>query len=115
VNAAVLRALVQAANALSQAATAALEDLDETRSPGGLVDIAAAVPGPKRTLYAACRRGELPGAARVGRRWLAPRASIDSWLRGKGPRLVEAPKNDGDGLEHVRLRLMAGGRRRSAR
>jgi hypothetical protein len=73
----------------------------------GLVDLAKVVPAPKRLLYAAARRGEFPGAALVGRRWIAPRASIDAWLRARGPRAVQtAPEVDE--LEPLRRQLAAG-------
>ena len=75
-----------------------------------LVDVAAAVPARKRTLYAACRRGEIAGASRVGRRWLAPRASLDAWLASRGPRLVPALE-EADELESVRQRLASGRKR----
>jgi hypothetical protein len=77
-----------------------------------LVDVCATVPGPKRTVMAACRRGDVTGAVRVGRRWLAPRAGVEAWLRSRGPRLVNAPGNDDDELESVRRSLATPGRRR---
>ena len=76
-----------------------------------LVDVAASVPASKRALYRACRRGEIEGATRVARRWLAPRAAIEAWLRARGPRLVPAPTAEADDLEPLRRRLLAGGRR----
>src|ERR1700722_7251198 len=38
-----------------------------------LVDVVDTVPAPKRAVMRACRNGEVAGAARVGRRWLASR------------------------------------------
>jgi hypothetical protein len=73
-----------------------------------LVDVANAVPTSRRSLYAACRRGEIDGAVRVARRWLAPKASLDTWLRARGPRLVTStPEEEDDDLEPLRRRLAA--------
>ena len=78
---------------------------------GELVDVVAAVPAPRRSVLAACRRGDVQGASRVGRRWLASRGAIDAWLRTLGPRTVAAP-DEGDELEETRRRLVQSGRRR---
>lgn len=78
-----------------------------------LVDVLRTVPGPPRTLMAACRDGYIVGASRVGRRWLASRAAIDAYLRERGPRPVAAP--DDDELEAVRRRLAAPSAPRRAR
>ncbi len=80
-----------------------------------LVDIAAAVPASRRSLYRAARAGEIAGAVRVARRWCAPRESLDAWLRARGPRLVEAPEDERDELERVRARLAAGNRKSQRR
>jgi hypothetical protein len=76
---------------------------------GELVDVARAVPLPRRTVYGACRRGDLVALKR-GRRWLATREAVESWLRKGGPRLVAAPDDDGD-LDDVRRSLMRQGPR----
>jgi excisionase family DNA binding protein len=76
-----------------------------------LVDIADHVPTSRRSLYRAARAGEIEGAVRVGRRWLAPREALDAWLRSRGPRVVEPPANDADALEFVRQRLANGTRK----
>jgi hypothetical protein len=88
------------------------ELLSVQRQNDGLVDVCGAVPGPRRTIMAACRRGDIVGAVRVGRRWLAPRAGIDTWLRARGPRNVPSPHGDEDDLESVRRSLATPGRRR---
>ncbi len=69
-----------------------------------LADVADFVPLPRRTVYAACRRGDL-AAVKRGRRWLATRAAIDAWLRLGGPRLVASPSEADDDLENVRKSL----------
>jgi hypothetical protein len=78
-----------------------------------LVDVAAAVPASRRVLFRACRDGAIVGASRVGRRWLAPRSSIDEWLRSRGPRLVPAAPadDDDDELEALRQSLARPDRR----
>ncbi len=71
-----------------------------------LVDVAAVVPLPRRTVYRACRAGRIEGALRVGRRWLATRAAVDAWVRSCGPRAVPSPKDDAtDDLEPLRRSL----------
>jgi len=82
---------------------------------GDLVDVLVTVPGPKRTMMAACRRGDIAGAVMVGRRWLAPRAEVEAWLRARGPRLVPDPDGDDDDLEAVRRSLATPGRRPGGR
>jgi hypothetical protein len=86
--------------------------LSAQRRDEHLLDVCAAVPGPRRTIMAACRRGDISGAVRIGRRWLAPRAGIDAWLRARGPRIVPSPDGDQDDLESVRRSLATPGRRR---
>jgi len=88
------------------------ELLSAQREDNGLVDVCAVVPGPKRTIMAACRRGEVSGAVRIGRRWLASRGCVDAWLRSRGPRVVASPDGDEDELESVRRSLATPGRRR---
>jgi len=79
----------------------------QARGDGDLVDVASAIPASRRVLFAACRDGAIVGASRVGRRWIAPRSSIDEWLRSRGPRLVPAaPADEGDDeLEALRQSL----------
>jgi hypothetical protein len=60
----------------------------------------------------ACRSGAIVGAVRVGRRWLAPRASVQAWLRSMGPRSLTTPKDGGDDLEPLRAALARPARRR---
>ena len=76
-----------------------------------LVDVVASVPAPKRTVMRACRTGAIAGASRVGRRWLAPRASVDKYLQARGPKAVANVSDEDDGLEALRRRIAAGGRR----
>ena len=71
-----------------------------------LVDVVLAVPASKRALMRACRVGEIAGAVRVARRWLAPKVSLDDWLRELGPRSVPAPRHGTeDDLESLRASL----------
>lgn len=81
---------------------------------GQLVDVVRAVPAPKRAVMRACREGRIAGAVRVARRWLAPRQSIETWVRSMGPRAVPAPKGEQDDLEEARASLARPGRRRRA-
>lgn len=60
-------------------------------TPDERVDVLQAVPGPRRATLAACRSGKIEGVAKIGRRWIAPRASVDAWLRTLGPRLLPSP------------------------
>jgi hypothetical protein len=97
--------------ALAQVLVPYLKPLLATQQPAEpLVDVAKAVPTSRRSLYRACRGGEIDGAVRVARRWLAPRASLDAWLRARGPRLVPAAQQIEDDLEGLRA-LLAAGRR----
>ncbi len=70
-----------------------------------LVDVARAIPAPRKTLYRACREGGIQGAAVVGRRWLARQSAIDDYLRARGPRVVEDSDEDGDEFEELRARF----------
>ena len=75
---------------------------EEERHGAQLVDVLKFVPAPKRTVMAACRTGKIDGATKVGRRWLAPRAAVERWLRQRGPRVVP---DKPDRLEALRRRL----------
>lgn len=78
----------------------------EQREGEQLVDVAAVVPLPRRAVFAACRRGDIAGATKRSRRWVATRAALDAWLRAGGPRLVSASStDDGDELTEMRSRL----------
>jgi excisionase family DNA binding protein len=89
------------------------ELLADEASAAKLVDVAAVVPLPRRTIYAACRRGDLVAVKR-GRRWLAARTAVDAWLRLGGPRLVPLGSEDDD-LEELRRSLLRPGRQSRAR
>ena len=80
-----------------------------------LVDVAETVPLPRRTVFAACRRGQIEGASRRGRRWLATKSAVDAWLRAGGPRLVQTTADDEDELESMRRSLVSNGRRAAGR
>lgn len=87
----------------------------EDREGEQLVDVASHCPLSRRVLFGACRRGEIAGATKRGRRWLATRAAIDVWLRAGGPRLVSPTAEDedqGDELEELRQELARPSRRR---
>lgn len=69
----------------------------------GLVDVAAAVDGTRddgasrarrRTVHRAARGGEIAGACRVGRSWLAPAASVAAWVAAKVPTRSSASAAD---------------------
>jgi hypothetical protein len=90
----------------------ALEHRDED-----LVDVLEMLPrarrSERRAAQGACRDGSIPGAAKVARRWRAPRASVLAWLQTLGPRSVPMPvEGDGDDLEPLRRSLSTSGRRR---
>ena len=83
-----------------------LSRLAAERQDAKLVDVAAVVPLPRRTVYRACRAGRIEGARRVGRRWLAARAAVDAWVRSCGPRAVPSPNDDAaDDLAPLRRAL----------
>jgi hypothetical protein len=86
--------------------------IDCARPDEGLVDVASFVGVSKqRPIAGPCRRGEITNARKVARRWKAPAASVRAWLEVKGPRLVGPRNAEGDELEPMRRRLLAGGRR----
>jgi hypothetical protein len=87
----------------------ALERRDEV-----LLDVASVLPAKdRRHAYKACRTGALANASKLGRRWLARRSEIDTWLRTLGPRLVvPASTEDEDKVDRAIRRLAAPGRRR---
>jgi hypothetical protein len=84
------------------------EELARDRSEGELLDVLEHVPGSQRSLMTACRTGEIAGAKKVARRWIATRAAIDAYLRTRGPRVVD--RDDGDELDDLRTRIARGGR-----
>ena len=104
-----------AAEAIRALAAALLPQLREfiatDRLAHELVDIATYVPGSKRVIMRAAREGRIANAARIGRRWIAPRASIEDWLRAQGPRVVERTNSNNDDLDGLRIRLARQGRR----
>jgi hypothetical protein len=121
----VRRGLSIAAGAPGEVGAAALDALADALLPrlcarlgsaalaAEVVDVLTAVPGPRRTIMAACRRGEISGAARIGRRWCAARGAIEVWIRAHGPRLVQ-PDDGADELEPLRRSLAQPARRRPA-
>jgi hypothetical protein len=101
----------EAVRALARALLPHLRELLASEHRGeDLVEVAAVVPLPRRLVLAACRRGDVPAAVKRGRRWLANRAAIDTWLRAKGPRALPAPEDEDD-LEPLRRSLARSGRR----
>jgi hypothetical protein len=107
----------EALEALARALAPRVAELLKEQAQGeALVDVVATVPGPKRTVMRACRSGAISGSVCVGRRWLAPRSSVEHWLRSLGPRAVQTPADDdGDELEALRAQLARPGRRRVSR
>lgn len=77
----------------------------EHGSDGPLVDVLAVLPGPRRSILAACRTGAIASASKLGRRWCAPQSAIDDFLRARGPRVVQAHDRDEDDLEDLRREL----------
>jgi hypothetical protein len=92
-----LRALVAALLAYLR------ELLLSERDADTLLDVAEAVPLPRRVLFAACRRGEFISVKR-GPCWVATRKDIDNWLRLGAPHLP--PSTEDDELEPLRRSLM---------
>jgi hypothetical protein len=89
-----------------------------------VVDVLDLLPGVdkrqalRRTALRACREGQIAEASKIARRWVAPRASVEAWLRSHGPRPVTAATAEPeDDLEEVRRSLSrpARGRRHAAR
>ena len=74
------------------AATAALDALAEAllprllsrlaadRQDAEIVDVCAYVPRPRRSVMASCRAGQIAGAVKSGRTWLARKSDVDVWL-----------------------------------
>jgi hypothetical protein len=89
------------------------ELLAAERSGEDLLEVAAVVPLPRRLVLAACRRGDVPGAVKRGRRWLASRAAIETWLRAKGPQSLPERTVEEDDLEPLRRSLARAGKKRS--
>ena len=81
----------------------------------GLVGmLPGATAGERRAVMRAARTGAIVGAAKVGRTWRAPRASVEAWLHELGPRVVIATPEaaDVDELEDLRESLTRAARRR---
>ena len=58
----------------------------KTESATMTVEEAAAILGiGRQTAYNLAVRGELPGALRLGRRWIVSRKALESWLECKAP------------------------------
>jgi len=102
-----------ALRALAVALAPFLRELVEAEQYGDeRVEVASAVPGPRRVVLRACRTGKITDAVKVGRKWIASRGAINSWLQSLGPRRVVA-QSRGDDLEALRASLArAGGSRR---
>lgn len=78
--------------------------LDRDRDGAEMIDVVKTIPASKRALMRACRSGAIVGAVRLARRWLAPRAAVEAWLRALGPRPIR-PKPESDDLDALRTRL----------
>lgn len=79
-----------------------------------VVDICASVPRSRRAVQRACRAGEIDGATKNGRAWLARRSAVDAWLAGQRPVPARTARDDDDDLDEVRSALglrVVGGRR----
>lgn len=98
-----------------------IEDLlaADTRD-AALVDVLDLLPGARlaerRAVQRACREGRIGGAAKIARRWRAPRVSIEAWMRDLGPRVVvPPPAEQDDGLDALRASLARPTRARGRR
>lgn len=69
-----------------------------------IVDVAKEVPLPRALVYRAARAGEIAGAAKKGRRWLAARSAVRAWLTADRD---DKPKNATDLRESLGLRRSA--------
>ena len=84
------------------------ELLASKRSEEGLVDVALFVGETKqRRIAGPCRSGAVAGACKVARRWRAPRAAVEAWLRTLRPRASSTARaeREDDDLEMLRRRL----------
>jgi hypothetical protein len=85
-----------------------LELIAIDRRDDELCDVLQTIPGPpRRSILRDCRSGAIANASCIGRRWIAPRASIAAYLRDRAPRVV--PRAAADDLEAVRERLLRPG------
>jgi hypothetical protein len=70
------------------------------------VDVAAELPSRKRELYRACRAGEIEGAAKIDRRWVARRSRFDAWIESHAAQVEQPTTEDNvSSLESMRSRL----------
>ena len=86
--------------------TSALNSPEAEREASTWVDVVTYAKTPKRPTMAACRRGDIVGAVKRGRVWVAPCEAVDGWLRAVGPRPVKRE----DGLEGLRSPCRRGSR-----
>jgi len=114
--AAALAALPPALRPLAEAIAPVVAALvrEQSLETDPLVDICSAVPRSRRAIQRACRAGEIGGATKSGRAWLARRSAIDAWLASQRPVPVRVTADDGDDVDEVlsalRLRVVRGRR-----
>lgn len=67
-------------------------ELEERRAADAdpLVDVAEGLPLSRRTAYALAREGKIPGARKLGKRWVAHRSELDRFVADQAPRRVKA-------------------------
>ena len=106
-------ATVAAALRAQAAAILALADALEATTPATVDDdpwvrvvsyVAKAAPA--RVVNAACAAGQIHGASKRGKSWIARRSAVDAWLASP----VETPASDADELVQSWMRRGGGGR-----
>lgn len=84
-----MTAIAEALRAQAKALLAvadALESSHRDSTPDPWVGVVQYVKGavPARVVNAACACGQVPNAAKRGKRWIARRSDVDSWLASSG-------------------------------
>ena len=69
-----------------------------------VVDLAEALPGSKDAIYRRARRGEIPGAKKLGRKWVATREAVRLYVESIAAPSAPAPANDGTWTPESALR-----------
>ena len=83
-----LAALRAQFDALEPTILAAVAEIERAKTEGTEALVSGVDLGvPITSWRSACRRGEIDGARRVGRKYMAPRASVAAWIASR-----EAPK-----------------------
>ena len=76
-------------------------------------DVCKAVPRSRRAIQRACRAGEIPGATKTGRTWIARKSAIAEWLgaqrKSSSAQLADSDASDEFFREALRPRRVSGG------